>query len=233
MNAKSYLHEIVLCALLVVLLFVASLLKPNFLGVDRQLFLSRHVWETAILAIAMTPIIITGGIDLSVGSAMGMSAVAFGICFRYTHNILLSSAVCLITATLGGAFNGWLIARLKVHPLIITLATYAGFRGIAEGVSQGESYSQFGDTFGQLARYKLWDVPLPAFVFAALAISVSVVLAEAPLGRFIYAIGHNAEAARFSGVETNRVKYWLYTFSGFLAGLADVPVQSRARTVIR
>lgn len=224
---KSYLHELILFVLLLALFGIAGGLMPNFLSTRSQLILSKHLWEIAILAIAMTPIIITGGIDLSVGSAMGLCAVTFGISFEFTESVLLSSVVCLLVGTLGGAINGWLITWLRVHPLIITLATYAGFRGIAEGVSQGASYSQFGDGFGQLALGSLWQIPFPAFVFMLLAITMAVALARTPTGRFVYAIGHNEKAARFSGVQTDRIKFWLYTLSGTLAGLATLVYVSR------
>ena len=226
----KYFHEIVLSVLLVGLFLVAGWLMPNFVQVRSQLFLSRHLWETAILAVAMTPIIITGGIDLSVGSAMGMCAVAFGMCFDATGNLGLSCAACLLVGVTGGALNGWLISKWNIHPLIVTLATYAGFRGIAEGISQGASYSQFGDTWSQLARGTWLAMPIPAYIFGALAVMVAIVLTKSPTGRFIFAIGHNATAARFSGVHVNRIRFWLYTFSGLLAGVATLVYVSRFDT---
>lgn len=224
---QAYLHELILFVLLIALFGLAGGLMPNFLSVRSQLILSKHLWEIAILAIAMTPIIITGGIDLSVGSAMGLCAVTFGSSYEFTQSVLLSSILCVSIGTLGGAINGWLITWLRVHPLIITLATYAGFRGIAEGISQGASYSQFGDGFGQLALGSLWQIPFPAFVFGLLAIAFAIGLAKTPTGRFIYAIGHNETAATFSGIRVDRIKFWLYTLSGTLAGLATLVYVSR------
>jgi len=226
----KYRNEIVLTLLLVALLVIAQRCMPNFLDVRSQLTLSKHLWETAILAIGMTLIIITGGIDLSVGSAMGMCAVAFGVCFQATSSIVLSGIVCVLVGGMGGAINGWLIARLRVHPLIITLATYAGFRGIAEGVSQGASYSQFGESFQELARGTLWHIPVPAFLFFGLVTVAGVGLAYTPTGRFIYAMGHNETAAKFSGVAVERIKFWLYTLSGLLAGVATLIYVSRFDT---
>ena len=225
----KHLHEIVLTCLLIGLLAVAAWLMPNFVNLKSQLFLSKHLWETAILAVAMTPIIITGGIDLSVGSTMGMCAVAFGICFEATNSLWLSTGACIAIGVLGGALNGWLVAKWEVHPLIITLATYAGYRGIAEGISQGRSYSQFGEVWGQLARGALWQIPLPAFLFAGMAIMAAIFLAKTPTGRFIYAIGHNEQAARFSGVPVARIKLGLYTLAGFLASIATLVYISRFR----
>lgn len=223
-------HEAALLLLLIGLLLAAGAVMPNFLAVRSQLILSRHLWETAILALGMTLIIITGGIDLSVGSAMGLCAVAFGICYVATDSLALSCLACVLTGGLGGALNGFLISRLEVHPLIITLATYAGFRGIAEGVSQGASYSRFGEGFAQLARGAWLGVPIPAYLFALLAVGCAVFLSQTPTGRFLYAIGHSERAARFSGIPVDRIKFGLYTSSGLLAGLATLIYVSRFNT---
>ena len=178
----------------------------------------------------MTMVIVTGGIDLSVGSTMGLCAVSFGLTFQATQSVTLSSLVCLSVGCLAGAINGQLIAKLRVHPLIITLATYAGFRGIAEGLSQGASYSQFGDHFGYLARGTVWHVPIPAFIFLMLTTMGTIFLAKMPAGRFLYAIGHNETAAQFSGIRVASIKVWLYTFSGALAGLATLIYVARFDT---
>ena len=203
---------------------------PKFLVPNSQMILSKHLWEIAILALGMTPIIITGGIDLSVGSAMGLCAISFGICHNWTGNAWVATAACLSTGGLAGAVNGQLVAKAKIHPLIVTLATYAAFRGMAEGISQGASYSRFGDAFGQLAHGDWMGVPIPGYLCLVLAIAAGVFLSKTPTGRFIYAIGHNETAARFSGVAVDRIKFWLYTTSGLLVGLATLIYLSRFDT---
>ena len=225
-----YWHELVLGLLLLALLMVAGIIKPEFLNLRGQLLLSRHLWEFALLALPMTLIILTGGIDLSIGSAMGMCAVAFGICHGHTESLLLSCLVCLLIGTAGGSLNGWLVSRLNIHPLIVTLATYAAFRGLAEGASQGQSYSQFGQSFSQLARGMWWGIPIPAYLFTLLASGCAVYLSQTPGGRYLYAIGHNEQAARYSGVPVRRIKFRLYAFSGLMAGLATIIYVSRFDT---
>jgi rhamnose transport system permease protein len=223
-------HEVVIAMLLAGLLLVAGWLVPDFLRWPSQLYLSRHLWEFAILALGMTLIIISGGIDLSVGSAMGLCAVAFGITFQIAHSAVIASAACLLTGLAGGALNGLLIARYKVHPLIVTLATYAAFRGIAEGVSQGAAYSGFGASLATIARTAPGQIPHGAYAFAVLAIGLSIFLVGTPTGRFLYAIGHNERAARFSGTLVDRIKFGLYAFSGLLAGLATILYVARFDT---
>ena len=164
--------EISLVVLLYALVATAGSLMPNFLKVKSQLLLSRHVWEMGILALGMTLIVISGGIDLSVGSTMALAAVGFGIVFGATGLIWLSALTAILIGLSCGALNGWLIARFKVHPLIITLATFALYRGVAEGVSQGESYSRFGDGFSALGRGMWLGVPLAGYLFVGLAIGI-------------------------------------------------------------
>lgn len=223
-------HEAALVLVLASLLLLAGQLQPSFLEWRSQLLLSRHLWEFAILALPMTLIIISGGIDLSVGSNMGLCAVTFGLCHAATGSVLASSLACLATGALGGAFNGLLIWKAGLHPLIVTLASYAAFRGVAEGVSQGVSYSQFGDRFAQLARGNWWGLPFPGYLFLSLAVVFALLLAKTPTGRYLYAIGHNETAARFCGIDVDRIKFWLYTTAGLLAGLATVIYVSRFDT---
>lgn len=223
-------HEVVLLVLLLVLLYVAESLVPGFTNWQSQLYLSRHLWEFSLLALGMTLIILTGGVDLSVGSIMGLCAVAFGLTFQSSQRTDIASIVCITTGLLAGLLNGFLIARFQLHPLIVTLATYAAYRGIAEGVSQGRSYSQFGPAFSQFARGNLAGVPWPGYVFALFAIVCSWWLIMTASGRSLYAIGFNERASRFSGISVGRIRSGLYSFSGFLAGLVTVIYVSRFDT---
>ena len=226
----AWRHELVLCILLVVLMGVAEYLVPGFCDGDSQLFLSRHLWEFALLGLGMTLIVLTGGVDLSVGSMMGLCAVVFGLVFRATQRTEMAALACVLTGALAGFCNGWLIARFRLHPLIVTLATFATFRGVAEGISQGEAYSQFGARFSQLARGQWWGLPWPGYLFLVLAACCGWWLAMTPSGRFLRAIGYNETAARFAGVPVDRLRCQLYAFSGLLAGLATVVYVSRFDT---
>ena len=223
-------HEVVLAVLLIGLLALAGAIMPTFLQWPRQLHLSRQLWESAILALGMTLVIITGGIDLSVGSTMGLCAVTFGIVFSHTDSVVIASLASVITGGCCGGLNGLLISKAQMHPLIVTLATFAAYRGMAEGISQGESFSQFGDSFAWLARGTWLAVPIPGYVFGLLALMFAVFLTRTPSGRFLYVIGLNERAARFSGVPVDRLKLALYTMSGLLAGLATILYVSRFNT---
>ena len=226
----AWWHEAVLFALLIGLIAFGEVLMPGFASARTQLFLSRHLWEFALLTLGMTFIILTGGIDLSIGSTMGLCAVVFGMTRQATDQIQLAVLACLFTGLIAGAVNGVLISRFHLHSLIVTLATYAAFRGIAEGISQGDAYSQFGKAFSHIARGTLLGLPWPGFVFLILAISCSLWLGLTPTGRYLYAIGYNERASRFSGIPVDRIRLRLYLFSGVLAGLATVIYISRFDT---
>lgn len=223
-------HELLLVAVLIGLLVVAQTCLPGFMLAKNQWFLSRHLWEMALIAPVMTLIMITGGIDLSVGATMGLCAVAFGVTYQFTHQPLVAASACLITGMGAGAVNGTLIARFQMHPLIVTLATYAAYRGIAEGWSQGRAYSNFGAPFSQIARGTLVRIPCPAYLTAFTFLAIGWWLSQSPGGRFLYAMGHNRRAARFSGIAVLSIDWWLYTLSGTMAGLATVVYVSRFDT---
>ena len=223
-------HELIIAALLAGLLAAAGQLIPAFLKLNSQLLLSRQLWEFAILAPGMTLIIITGGIDLSIGSTMGLCAVAFGMSHAASGHVVVATVVCIATGLLCGAMNGLLIARFRLHALIVTLATFAAYRGIAEGISQGQSYSQFGPAFSRLARGTWLGLPWPGYLFLLLAVLATIFLTRMPTGRFLYAIGHNERAAVFSGVPVDRIKFWLYTISGLLASVATIIYLARFDT---
>lgn len=230
LKSIGWSHEILLLLLLASLLGVAEQLLPGFTDWKSQLYLSRPLWEFALLTLGMTLIILTGGVDLSVGSTLGLCAVVFGVTFQATHQTTTAAFASVLTGTVAGMLNGFLIARFQLHPLIVTLATFAAYRGMAEGISQGASYSKFGSAFSQLARGTLWGVPWPGFLFALFAIICGIWLAVTPGGRYLYAIGYNERASRFSGIAVDRIRGALYTFSGFLAGLASVIYVSRFDT---
>ncbi len=229
-RSYSWWHEVVIGVSLILVLLVAGWLVPGFLKPESQLLLSRQLWEFSILALGMTLIIITGGIDLSVGSTMGLSAVAFGGVHEVSGSLFAAGLACLATGLICGAVNGALIAGLRLHPLIVTLATFAAYRGIAEGWSQGCSYSRFGDDFSDFARDSWFGVPVPGAIFCLMAIAFSIFLSRTPDGRFLYAIGHNERAAKFSGIAVDRIRFWLYTTSGLLAGLASLIYVARFDT---
>ena len=226
----SVRQEAVLLLLLAGLLTAAARLSPAFLSAPAQAELSTHVWELALLALPMTLIILTAGIDLSVGSTMALSAVVFGLSFAHGVPVWLCACFALLTGTAAGLLNGVFIAYVRVHPLIVTLATLAAYRGIAEGISLGRPFSGFPAGFTRLGLGTLLGLPIPGVLFLVALLVTAVGLARTPLGLRLSAIGYNETAARYSGLAVMRIKLWLYTASGLTAAAAALLFVARRNT---
>ena len=215
----------ILAAALLVEIAVFSLLAPNFLTVGNFFEVSRISVELGLLAVALTPIIIAGGIDLSVGSMMALAAVVFGAaCQDWRLAIPVAAALALSVGVMGGALNALLIARLGIPPLIVTLGTFSLFRGIAEGITHGAvNYSGFPDRFLALGQGYLWGViPAQLPLFAAAFAAYAVMLHRSVVGRALYAIGFTVAGARYAGIPVARSVALVYVLSGAVASLAAI-----------
>jgi rhamnose transport system permease protein len=220
-----------LLIILAIIVFLLSLMSDRFLTARNLLALTRFFVEVGLMALPMTMIIITGGIDLSVGSAFGWTSVMLGYAWEFWGLPLpLAVLVCLACGVLGGLFNGLMVAKVKVPPLIVTLATLAIYRGFAFGVSQARSVRGYPESFQFWGQGHIGPIPTQFIIFVILAVACAVFLSRTSLGRYIYAIGSNEQGARFSGIAVDRIKIGLYTFSGFMAGLAGFIFTSRVTT---
>jgi rhamnose transport system permease protein len=237
-----FTHEILLAITLLVLLLAAGRIDPRFTSAATQQGLFFNLWNLAILALPMTCIIITGGIDLSVGSAMALASVTLGMLYQMAGwPIWAAAMVAVLVGVLCGLLNGIFITKVRVHPLIVTLATYSAFRGLAEGLSLGLAavyhttsvYSGFPSGFTGLGQHALlagsdarhpplYALPIAGWVFIVAAIVMAIVLAKTRMGRALYAIGFNETATRFSGIHVDRIKLLIYTLSGLAAGLVSL-----------
>jgi rhamnose transport system permease protein len=224
-------HEGVLLLILVAALIVLANQTDRFLTAGNLLNQGRLMAEVGLVALPMTFIIITGGIDLSVGSIMGLCAIVLGVAWQNLGLPLEAAiALALLTGALAGAINGWFITRIGVPPLIMTLATLALYRGLAEGISQARSVRGYPEWFFRLGQGEVLGVPTQLWILLVAIVVSAVVLAYTALGRSLYAIGHNELAARFSGIPVDRYKLLIYTFSGLMAGLAGYIFVSRVST---
>jgi rhamnose transport system permease protein len=204
---------------------VFGMVAPHFLTVRNAFEIARLGVEIGLLAVAMTPIIVTGGIDLSVGALLGLSAVVFGAAFRVWHLPVGAAVVlALITGGAGGALNAWLIAWWQIPSLIVTLGSVSLFRGIAEGITQAaENYSGFPPAFLALGQgYVAGVLPIQLLLFAAVFAAYVVLLHRSVIGRALYAIGFVGIGARYAGIRVERRIGLIYLCSGLIAGLAAV-----------
>lgn len=223
-------HEAILVVLLVILWVVAKVLDPAFLAPDAQADFARSAWELAVMAIPMTLIVLTGGIDLSIGAAMSLSAVVLGLGLEAKVPIGACIVMALATGSLAGLLNAVFIAKFKVHPLIVTLATMSAFFGLAEGLSHARAISGFPEAFTSLSSRGFGPVSLPGLIVLLAAIGSILALAKSVGGQSLYSIGLNETASRFSGINTDRMKLAIYTLSGTAAGMAAVFYASRRNT---
>ena len=228
---------------LVLLLVLFSILAPAFLTANNLSILAKHVSISAILAIGMTYVVLTGGIDLSVGSVAGLSGIVAGLLisnglvFGGAHHYLPISIVILfslLTGMLVGALNGLLVARLSVPPFIATLGTLYIARGTALLISNGHTFPNLSGEaarsntgFPAIGQSFLLGIPTPVWLMAIIAILAAAVAAKTPFGRHIYAVGGNERAARLAGIRTARVKLATYIFSGFCAALVGIIIASQ------
>ncbi len=228
-------QETILFIILVVGVLVLSMQSDKFLTVDNLLNQGRLATEIALIALPMTLIIITGGIDLSVGSIMGLVAIMLGVAwYNWGLPLELALVVALLIGAACGLFNGLFITRVGLPPLITTLATLALFRGLAEGIAQGRSVRGYPDWFFILGQKNflgdLTSIPNQLLVVVLAIIAIGAALAWTPFGRSLYAIGNNETGARFSGLPVARNKLLIYTLSGFMSGLAAWVYVSRVST---
>lgn len=201
----------------------------GFGTLDRQFDILRHSCEIGLLALALTPIILTAGIDLSVGSLLGLCAILFG---KLWHDGGLSTGLAasltLVLGGLGGALNASLITTLRLPPLIVTLGTYSLFRGLAEAITHGAiTYTDFPASFLFLGQERWLGLPTQAWLFFAVAMAVWLLVHRTVFGRSFRAIGFSPEGARYAALPVNRRLAMVYVIAGVIAALAAIIYTAR------
>jgi ribose/xylose/arabinose/galactoside ABC-type transport system permease subunit len=224
-------HESVLAVLLVLALIVLAMQSDRFFTADNLLNQGRLMAEVGLVALAMTFVIVSAGIDLSVGSILGLVAILLGVMWQNVGLPLpLAMILGLAIGALAGFVNGLIITRFMVPPLIATLATLALYRGLAEGISQARSVRGYPEWFFMLGQGEFVGVPVQLWIFIIAVVIAAGILGLTIFGREVYSIGANEIAAHFSGIRVGRAKLLIYTASGLVAGLAAIVFVSRVST---
>src|SRR5437867_5935797 len=230
-SCKSLLlrHEAMLALLVVAEVLYFNAAGPRFGTADNVFDIVRHTVEIGLLALAMTPIILTGGIDLSVGSLLGLCAILFGKLWRDAGLPIPVAAACTLgIGALAGGMNASLITRLRLPPLIVTLGTYSLFRGLAEAITRGvDAFTNFPPAFLYLGQERLLGVPAQVYVFAAVATGVWLLVHRTTFGRSCRAIGFAPEGARYAGIPVDRRLTMAYVIAGLIAASAAIIYTSR------
>jgi len=227
--ARFQRWEWMLVGLILVDVFVNTRLSPYFLDAQNLSRTSSDFMEIGLMMLPMVFIIITGNIDLSVASNMGMSASFMGLLHNMGVNIWVAALAGLLLGTLGGLLNGYLIARVKLPALVVTLGTYAFYRGIAYGFLGDQAARGYPEVFTYFGQGKVFGslVPFSVALFMVMALIFGLTLHRTTFGRYLYAIGNNENATNYSGVPVVNIKFILYALSGFMAALAGLILAAR------
>ncbi|GHO56968.1 ABC transporter permease [Ktedonobacter robiniae] len=221
--------EALLLVLLVLVMILGSSLSPYFLSFSNFSLMASDVMEKAIMALAMTLIIVVGEIDLSVASILGLASVVLGVCVRAGLPIGLGMLLVLVLGACAGLLNGVAVTRLGLPSLVVTLGTLGLYRGLAYVVLGDQAVSDFSVVFTNFGFGVVPGtlIPWTVLVFIVLALVFVVLLHWSSFGRRISAVGNNKEAARFSGIRVDRLKLTLFVISGAIAALAGILFTAR------
>jgi rhamnose transport system permease protein len=230
-------HEVILAIVLIAewlyFYFTATTAKRGgifgFGAIDSQFDILRHSVEIGLLALAMTPIVLTGGIDLSVGSTLGLCAVIFGKLWQDAGlPPWLAAILTLGFGAMAGGINAGLIAKLHLPPLIVTLGTFSLFRGLAEALTRGTAtYTGFPWSFLSLGQGRMAGLPTQGWLFLLVTIGVWLLVHRTVLGRSFRAIGFSPEGSHYAGIPVERRIAFVYVLAGVIAALAGIIYTAR------
>jgi inositol transport system permease protein len=233
-----FVQKYAIVLILIAMITVVSFLSPVFLQPGNLLNIVRQISVIGLIAVGVTVAIISTGIDLSSGSVVGLASVVAASLAQqpgWAQAKYPGLELPLVVALLGGLgvgmacgfVNGFLIAKFKIPPFIATLGMMTAARGLALLYSNGRPLSSLTDAYNFIGAGTILGVPVPIIILALVGIGTHIMLNNTKFGRYVYAVGGNELAARFSGLNLDRVKIGIYTFAGLLAGLAGIVVSSR------
>ncbi len=214
---------------LILLIIVVSILNPSFLSIANIFNVLRQVSISAIIAFGMTFVILTGGIDLSVGSTLALTGAVAASLLAGGMDPFLTMGIALLLGLILGMVNGVIITKGKVAPFIATLATMTVYRGLTLVYTDGRPISGLGDhySFQLFGKGYFLGFPVPVVTMVIAFIILWFILQKTTFGRRVYAVGGNEEAAKLSGINADRVKIAVYAITGFLAALSALILTSR------
>ena len=222
--------RIIYVFLLVMIVFF-SIVSPNFLAVRNLMNIVKQVAIYGIASVGMTYVILLGGIDLSIGSIISLvNIIAAYVMVNLGMNPIIAILVALLVSTVIGFVNGFIIAELRMPELIVTFASQTIFAGLAYIICNGTPISRFPDAFLTMGQGYVGIIPVPVIIMIIIFAIGWFISEKTFFGRYFYALGGNEEAAQLSGINVKKVKYLVYSLSGFFAGLAGLIMLARANT---
>lgn len=216
-------REAGLAGVLVLVVLFLTWRSPFFLTTDNLIVVARQASLSLIIAVGMTFVILAGGIDLSVGSTVALVSIMTGEFMVNLHlPMVVAALLALLCGVVVGLVNGLLVGLTSIPPFVVTLGMLAVARGLALGITQGQTISGFPDTFLVLGQGSLAGIPIPVWIAAAVAVLAHLVLARSRFGRNVFFIGSNEQAAVLSGIRVRRTKIAIFAIAAGLAGLEAV-----------
>jgi ribose/xylose/arabinose/galactoside ABC-type transport system permease subunit len=204
-----------------------SLMAPAFLSVPNLLNVALSISVIGILSVGMTFVILTGGIDLSIGSVVALAGVCAALVTGITDSALLGFAAALGVAIVSGVFNGVVVAYFRVPAFVVTLAVLTIARGLAFILAEGRSIGNLPESFAVVGKSNFAGVPLPVIIMLVTFAGGWFLLSQTRFGRYVYAVGGNAEASFLAGINVKNITFWVYVLNGLLVGIAAIVLASR------
>lgn len=218
-------------AVLALLVVFFAIMSDTFLVPNNLFNVARQVSMLGIAAVGMAFVLLLGGIDLSIGSQITLvNIVAAYLMVNSGWNPIMASLVAILMSTTIGLFNGWIIANLKMPPIIVTLSMLIMIEGVAYVISKGLPIFGFPESFSYLGQGYIGVIPIPVIIMIIILLIGMYILNYSYFGRYFYAVGGNEEASNLSGINVKRVKYLVYSFSGLFAGIAGIVMLSRTNS---
>lgn len=230
---KKYAKENSMILFLIFLVVVSSVFVPRFIEPTNLVNVMMQVAINALLATGMTFVIITGGIDLSVGSVAALAGIVATVVVKVFPNASILTSVLIILASavviggICGLFMAFNIAKLKVAPFIATLAMMSIARGFAYVYTESKPVFGLPDSFGWMGLRYIGPIPVMVIIMIIVLVTAHVVLTRTCFGRYVYAVGSNEEVSKLSGINVTKIKFCVYMISGFLAALGGAALASR------
>lgn len=230
-KSYDYLRRFGMLAAFLLICLLLSLTTPNFFSLQNMTIVLRQVSINGILAIGVTFVIITGGIDLSLGSVVALAGVVAAL-FAHPgeYPLMVPLAMAILVGLAIGGLNGLVVTKGKVASFIVTLGMMTIARGLALVASEGRPITNLSESFNAIGGGNVGGVPIPILIFILVIIVATFLLNQTRVGRYMYAVGGNERAAYASGVQVNRVKMIAYMLCSGLAGLAGIVLASRINT---
>lgn len=226
----SFVSKYIIILLLIVMVIVFSIASPVFLSATNMMNILRQVAVVGIAAVGQTMLIIAGGIDLSLGSNIGLSGIICAQLMLSGVHPLIASLITLICGGVVGFLNGAAVNKFHMPAMIVTLGTQTIWRGVAYLLTDGLPVYGFDSSFTILGQGRVLGIPISVIVMFAAFVMGYLILNKFKIGRHIYGVGANPEASRLSGIRVQRVNYFVFTFAGVMYALAGLVLLSRTNS---